>query len=207
MKPIKLKTILNESLLGIMPSSKLMKMKWNPVTEADVFDTGATDGEDQSKVMDKLQKKFEGPLKSIIDLIKTKEDLNAAVSMLITKSEETTTGLGKRSKPVLLATNKALQSKLMSNKYIDNDGKFNHGKWQRDQIDPMHLNEAKPDGTISDDEEEREDDLMEAVETAIDDLIDKIEREAYKIGGYFRSPSITARAAKLIKAKLQKARL
>jgi D-arabinose 1-dehydrogenase-like Zn-dependent alcohol dehydrogenase len=108
MKPIKLKTILNESLLGIMPSSKLMKMKWNPVTEADVFDTGATDGEDQSKVMDKLQKKFEGPLKSIIDLIKTKEDLNAAVSMLITKSEETTTGLGKRSKPVLLATIKAL---------------------------------------------------------------------------------------------------
>ena len=95
----------------------------------------------------------------------------------------------------------------MSNKYIDNDGKFNHGKWQRDQIDPMHLNEAKPDGTISVDEVEREDDLMEAVETAIDDLIIMIKKEANEIGGSFRSPGIESRVAKLIKAKLQKARL
>jgi len=31
---LKLKDLLNENMLGDLPSSKLMKMKWNPVTEA-----------------------------------------------------------------------------------------------------------------------------------------------------------------------------
>ena len=31
---MKLKELLNENVLGDLPSSKLMKMKWNPVTEA-----------------------------------------------------------------------------------------------------------------------------------------------------------------------------
>ncbi len=31
---MKLKDLLNENVLGSLPSSKLMKMKWNPVTEA-----------------------------------------------------------------------------------------------------------------------------------------------------------------------------
>ena len=31
---MKLKNLLNENVLGDLPSSKLMKMKWNPVTEA-----------------------------------------------------------------------------------------------------------------------------------------------------------------------------
>ena len=34
---IKLKNLIKESALGEMPSDKLMKMKWNPVTEADVY--------------------------------------------------------------------------------------------------------------------------------------------------------------------------
>jgi len=34
---IKLKSLIKESALGNLPSDKLMKMKWNPVTEADVF--------------------------------------------------------------------------------------------------------------------------------------------------------------------------
>ena len=29
---MKLKSLLNENILGALPSSKLMKMKWNPVT-------------------------------------------------------------------------------------------------------------------------------------------------------------------------------
>ena len=77
------------------------------LNEADVFDTPDTTepaGDDQSKVMAKLQTKFEGPVKSIIDLIKTKDDLNAAVSMLISKSEETTSGLGKKAKILLKKT-------------------------------------------------------------------------------------------------------
>ena len=38
---MKLKDLLNESILGDLPSSKLMKMKWNPIT-------GETLNEDQS---------------------------------------------------------------------------------------------------------------------------------------------------------------
>ena len=30
---MKLKSLLNENVLGALPSSKLMKMKWNPVTD------------------------------------------------------------------------------------------------------------------------------------------------------------------------------
>ena len=32
---MKLKSLLNENVLGALPSSKLMKMKWNPITEAE----------------------------------------------------------------------------------------------------------------------------------------------------------------------------
>ena len=69
------------------------------------------------------------------------------------------------------------------------------------------VSEKKADGTISDDEEEREEDLMANVEVAIDDLIAMIKKEANDIGGSFRSPGIEHRVSKLIKAKLQKARL
>jgi hypothetical protein len=31
---ISLKKLVSESILGVLPSSKLIKMKWNPVTEA-----------------------------------------------------------------------------------------------------------------------------------------------------------------------------
>jgi hypothetical protein len=67
--------------------------------------------------------------------------------------------------------------------------------------------EANIDGTISDDEDERVEDLMAVVGMLMDDLIDKIEREAYEIGGYFRSPSITARAGELIIEKIKKSKI
>ena len=37
---IKLKDLIKESVLGEMPSDKLMKMKWNPVTEDEAFEPG-----------------------------------------------------------------------------------------------------------------------------------------------------------------------
>ncbi len=48
---IKLKNLIKESALGEMPSSKLMKMKWNPVTEADVYPdpTGQETGSEAPK--------------------------------------------------------------------------------------------------------------------------------------------------------------
>jgi hypothetical protein len=76
-----------------------------------------------------------------------------------------------------------------------------------EQFAEESVNEKKVDGTISDDEAEREEGLMAKAEVAIDDLIAAIKKEANEIGGSFRSPGIESRVAKLLKSKLQKARL
>ena len=72
---------------------------------------------------------------------------------------------------------------------------------------PKPISEKKSDGTISDDEDAREEDLMANVEVAIDDLIALIKKEANDIGGSFRSPGIESRVGKLLKEKLAKAKL
>lgn len=66
--------------------------------------------------------------------------------------------------------------------------------------------EANPDGTISDDEEDLEDDLMMELEIEIDRLIQMIRVESDKIGGGFRGPGIRARAMKLLLNKIREAR-
>jgi len=107
---------LNDVIIGIHADAELQidevrkLIRKMIIKEAGVFDTPDAEpsGEDQSRVMAKLQTKFEGPVKNIINLIKTKDDLNAAVSMLISKAEETTTGLGRRAKVLLLKTVKDL---------------------------------------------------------------------------------------------------
>ena len=38
---MKLKDLLNENVLGALPSSKLMKMKWNPVTDKESVEEAA----------------------------------------------------------------------------------------------------------------------------------------------------------------------
>ena len=68
------------------------------------------------------------------------------------------------------------------------------------------LNEMNPDGTVSDDEEEREADLMAHVEISIDELIEKATEEAYAIGGTFRSPGIRKRVKALIFDKISRMR-
>ena len=68
------------------------------------------------------------------------------------------------------------------------------------------VNEANPDGTISDDEEEREEDLMKSIEMRIDELIDMVVEEAYVIGGTFRSPGIRKRAKELMMLKINRMR-
>ena len=53
--------------------------------------------------------------------------------------------------------------------------------------------EANPDGTISDNEEELEDDLATDVLMELDNLIQQVREEATRIGGGFRGPGIKAR--------------
>ena len=96
----KLKDILKE-FIGELPSSKLKKMKWNPVTEAPMevpaIDEPATD-------VLRLQKKFGGILDPIIKKINTKDELHQAVEMLISQVEANKPGLAKKAKILLKKT-------------------------------------------------------------------------------------------------------
>ena len=66
--------------------------------------------------------------------------------------------------------------------------------------------EANPDGTISDDEEENEDELASDVMIELDNLIAQVREEAMRIGGDFRGPGIRARIFSQMRAMLQRAK-
>lgn len=68
------------------------------------------------------------------------------------------------------------------------------------------LLEMNPDGTISADEEDLEEDLMMEIEIEIDRLIQTVRTESEKIGGGFRGPGIRSRAMKLLANKIHRAR-
>lgn len=55
------------------------------------------------------------------------------------------------------------------------------------------VSEANPDGTISDDEEEMEEELMMEAMIELDNLIAMVREEAMRIGGDFRGPGIRSR--------------
>ena len=58
------------------------------------------------------------------------------------------------------------------------------------------LSEMNPDGTVSDDEEFLEEQLLQYVEIKINELIQYVRLESEKIGGGFRGPGIKARVYK-----------
>ena len=55
------------------------------------------------------------------------------------------------------------------------------------------VSEANADGTISDDEEELEEELMMEAMIELDNLIAMVREEAMRIGGGFRGPGIRSR--------------
>jgi len=61
-----------------------------------------------------------------------------------------------------------------------------------------------PNGTISDDEDQARDDLMAAVEIQVDELVQYIEEQAWKIGGDFRGPGIRYQALKILNKRVQR---
>ena len=78
----KLKDILKESL-GELPSSKLKKMKWNPVTEADVFgDRSAED--DAAKLQQAVDEK---DVEKLTDKLKNNQAIKLAVKKINMKNE------------------------------------------------------------------------------------------------------------------------
>lgn len=68
------------------------------------------------------------------------------------------------------------------------------------------LLEMNPDGTISDDELDLEDELMEEVIRDLEGLIARVHVQAERIGGDFRSPGIKSRVFKAMAMVLHKER-
>ena len=68
------------------------------------------------------------------------------------------------------------------------------------------LFEANPDGTISDDEDERRAELLERVKEQMQELLASAEFDAKDIGGSFRSPGIMAEIKKELTSQLKKFR-
>jgi hypothetical protein len=64
------------------------------------------------------------------------------------------------------------------------------------------VNEANPDGTISDEEEELRMDLLADFEAELDELLSKAASVAEEIGGEFRAPGIKYEIQKLVNAKM-----
>ena len=90
----------------------------------------------------------------------------------------------------------------------DYDGFFNDLKENLEQVAKLeefnNIEEAKSDGTISDDEDDRLDDLLGDVEMQIDELIQHAKTQAYEIGGNFRGPGMTSQLKKLMLDKLKR---
>ena len=68
------------------------------------------------------------------------------------------------------------------------------------------LSEANPDGTISPDEEEQEDELMADIVIELDNLIAQVREEAMRIGGDFRGPGIRSRIFAEMRNMINRAR-
>jgi hypothetical protein len=73
--------------------------------EADVFGgSSEPSSNDTERDVQKLSKKFEGPLAPVIKLINTKDELHQAVELMIKQVEQNKPGLGRKAKILLKKT-------------------------------------------------------------------------------------------------------
>ena len=160
---MKLKDLLNENVLGALPSSKLIKMKWNPVTEASAEKGLKTIPAVLSWDIEQFLKKQKDARKL------TKGSFTDLVQALHSRGfEDRLNGANLRNWQAVVK------------KHIKESVNITEGK----------LNEANADGTISPDEDRKREKLLKDSMRDIKKVIDKIKKEADKIGGEFRSPGI-----------------
>ena len=69
---------------------------------------------------------------------------------------------------------------------LDQDGEEHEIEYS----DIVSYNEANADGTISDDEDEKREELLNRVKEQMEELLASAEFDAKEIGGSFRSPGI-----------------
>ena len=75
------------------------------------------------------------------------------------------------------------------------------GQMPSDKLMKMKWNplaEANPDGTISDDEDEDMEKLLEDIESRMEDILYEADQETRRIGGKFRQPGYKAQIVKLL---------
>ena len=88
------------------------------------------------------------------------------------------------------------------------DGFYNDIKENLDEANKLEefnsLNEAKPDGTISPDEDGLRDKLLLETELAITEFLDALKEKSYGIGGKFRGPGILAENMKIVQDKVKR---
>jgi len=91
------------------------------------------------------------------------------------------------------------------------DGFYNEIKENLDEANKLEefnsLNEAKPDGTISDDEDERMDIAEQEFYDKALALAQELKEEAYEIGGDFRGPAYEHKLMLQVKDAFKKAKL
>jgi len=68
----------------------------------------------------------------------------------------------------------------------------------------VEVAEKKADGTISDDEDEKREELLGEVEQVMDTLLKRIKEVSFEIGGNFRAPGIQHDAKKVIDSMVKK---
>jgi translation elongation factor EF-1beta len=89
----------------------------------------------------------------------------------------------------------------------DYDGFYNELKENLNEANKLDsFNEANADGTISDDEDERREELLKRVKEQMQELLASAELDAKDIGGSFRSPGIMADIKKELNNQLKKFR-
>jgi len=79
--------------------------------------------------------------------------------------------------------------------------------WEREPGKPLptlkdvadkHLKEANPDGTISPNEDKEMKELLEDIESRMEDILYEAEQETRRIGGQFRQPGYKVQIVKLL---------
>ena len=78
------------------------------------------------------------------------------------------------------------------------------GKTYKVEENESTITEANADGTISDDEDDDMSNLLSDVEFSTNELIDLIDKETERIGGYFRAPGYAAQCKKAVKQIMSK---
>ena len=100
------------------------------------------------------------------------------------------------------------EDEMLNTKGVESVGMMSKDMWDKKEAPYIKedVNEAKADGTISDDEDKRRADLVKRVKEQMEEILASAELDAKDIGGSFRAPGIIAEVRKEIEKQVKKFR-